>query len=519
MHTLWRTACRSLVVTVFLCFALPWAASAVETGAAFLAALESITPTELQSHVDYLADDLREGREAGTRGGREAGDYLAARLEALGFRPAGPDGGFYQHFPPNFRNVLALLPGSGPELEREYIVLGAHYDHVGRGTKRNSPGPAGEIHNGADDNASGTSAVLEILEALSMLPESPRRSILVAFWDAEEKGLLGSKHWTAHPTVPLERMRLSINMDMVGRLRDDRMIVMGSRTGYGLRRLVCRQNVATDLLLDFPVAVLAVSDHHPFFAKGIPAITLHTDVHDDYHRPSDDADRINAAGMRRIARLMFRLVHDLANQDEMPAFREASRQETDNHPPLLSAKPAAPVRLGATWAAEQTSGPGVELKTVAQQSPAQRAGIRAGDRIVELAGQEIAGGDELIRTVMTAEESVQARVIRAGHEEPVALTIQLDGRPLRLGVAWRVDDAEPGTVILSYILPGSPADLAGLQVDDRVYQVAGRDLVDEADFADRIADLPAPLELIIERKGRIRRVVIAMEAAPTRRAG
>ena len=157
--------------------------------AAMASALESIQVEDLTGHTDTLADDAFEGREAGTRAGKATSNYLMKQLEKYGLAPAGDRGSYFQQFG-GYRNVLAVLPGSDEKLKHEYIVLGAHYDHVGYGMKKNSYGP-GYIHNGADDNASGTAALLEVAQALTLLPEAPRRSILIAFWDAEEQGLLG----------------------------------------------------------------------------------------------------------------------------------------------------------------------------------------------------------------------------------------------------------------------------------------------------------------------------------------
>ena len=137
--------------------------------------------------------------------------------------------------------MLAILQGSDPKLRDQVIVVGAHYDHLGYGG-RASLGPYGYIHPGADDNASGTAAVLELAKAFTILSAPPKRSILFAAWDAEEKGLLGSKYWVAHPTVPLEHVVAAVNLDMVGRLRDDHLIVFGARSGYGWRRLLSSQN-------------------------------------------------------------------------------------------------------------------------------------------------------------------------------------------------------------------------------------------------------------------------------------
>ena len=195
----------------------------------FRGGLSSITAEESGRHVDVLADDTFEGREAGSRGGLAAGGYLVEFLRANGISPAGEDGGYYQSFDRGFRNVLAIIPGRDAELRDEYVVLGAHYDHVGYGQSHNSLGPTGRIHHGADDNASGTSGLMEVIQAFTMLPQPPRRSLLFAFWDGEEQGLLGSKHWIAHPTVPLEHIRMTFNLDMIGRLRDNRLEIYGAR--------------------------------------------------------------------------------------------------------------------------------------------------------------------------------------------------------------------------------------------------------------------------------------------------
>ncbi len=240
--------------------AVAWAAAVIATAGsvgaaaennAVRAALNTITSAELGHHVDVLADDAFEGREAGSRGGRAAGGYLVQLLEENHIQPAGDDGGYYQSLDGGYRNVLGMIPGRDPQLQREFIVIGAHYDHVGFGTPRNSFGPTGSIHNGADDNASGTAGVLEVLQAFTMLPEAPRRSILFAFWDGEEKGLLGSKHWTSFPTVPLKQVVLVFNADMIGRLRNNRLEVIWlpvrGRPAQAHRARQCRFRVTAGL--------------------------------------------------------------------------------------------------------------------------------------------------------------------------------------------------------------------------------------------------------------------------------
>ncbi|MFM8707012.1 MAG: M20/M25/M40 family metallo-hydrolase [Planctomycetia bacterium] len=158
------------------------------------AARASIQAADARRHVSALADDTLEGREGGSRGGRAAGSYIVSHLEKLGLEPAGDNGSWYQQFG-GMRNILAIARGSDPAVANELIVVGAHYDHVGYGNSGNSYGPFGFVHNGADDNASGVAGLIEMAEAMQHLPARPRRPILFAFWDGEEKGLLGSYHF------------------------------------------------------------------------------------------------------------------------------------------------------------------------------------------------------------------------------------------------------------------------------------------------------------------------------------
>lgn len=307
MRSLLRPVLRPAAAVLFCCVWLV-SARAVERSSSYLAALESIKAEELSEYVGRLADDAMEGREAGTRGGRAAGDYLAGQYAAIHLPGAGTDGGYFQPFMPNFRNVLAILRGSDPQLRDQVIVVGAHYDHVGYGGRGLSLGPYGYIHPGADDNASGSSAVLELAKALTILSPPPKRSILLAAWDAEEKGLLGSKHWVAHPTVPLEHVVAVLNLDMIGRLRDEHLIMFGSRSGYGWRRLISLENNDCGLRLDFSWSLKPNADHYPFFERDIPVLMLHTGVHGQYHRPSDTAKLINSPGMTQVTRLLFGVV-------------------------------------------------------------------------------------------------------------------------------------------------------------------------------------------------------------------
>jgi hypothetical protein len=493
---------------------------AAEKSAAYRAALESITSADLTGYVKHLADPQMEGRQSGTRGGRAAAAYLAEQFAKLNLRAAGSGEGFEQPFPPNYRNVLGIIPGGDPALKDEVIVVGAHYDHIGFGNRGNSLGPYGKIHPGADDNASGTSALMELAKAFSYLPGPPKRSILVAAWDAEEKGLLGSKYWVSHPTVPLGKIVASFNLDMIGHLRDDHVYVFGSRSGCGWRRIVSRQNDELGLQLDFSWTLKPIADYYPFYEQGIPVLMFHTGLHDNYHRPSDTADLISGEGMSRIVRLLFGVVYELAESDEKIPYRKAAGRETPETEKFITRQIALPAeRLGVALDAKPDPEGGVSLLRVNPNSPADKAGLKSGDRILRCAGREIRLDDDLIGAVMSAESPLQLTLLRKGEDKPADISVELAGQPLRLGIAWRVDDAEPGTIILTHVVPGSPAARAGLLSGDRIYQIAGRDFADESAFLEMVKTLSDPLELLVDRDGKLRTVMIQIKPAePLKRA-
>ena len=213
---------------------------------------------------------------------------------------------------------------------------------------------------------------MELAKAFSYLPDPPKRSILVAAWDAEEIGLLGSKYWVSHPTVPLEKVVASFNLDMIGHLRDDRVYVFGSRSGSGWRRIVSRQNDELGLQLDFSWNLRPIADYYPFYEKGIPVLMFHTGLHDNYHRPSDTADLISGDGMSRIVRLLFGVVYELAESDEKIPYRKAAGRETPETEKFITRQITLPAeRLGVALDAK----------------PAPEGGVRFGARESQFAGR------------------------------------------------------------------------------------------------------------------------------------
>ena len=481
-------------------------------------AMDSVTTKELRKHAEFLADDTLEGREAGSRGGQAAANYLTKEFARQGLAAAGEERSYFQAFNGSCRNILGMIEGSDPKLKEQVILLGAHYDHVGYGRKGNSYGPIGYIHNGADDNASGVSGLLEIIDAVKQLPTPPKRSILFVLWDAEETGLIGSRHWISRPTVPLSRIVLCLNIDMIGRLKDHRLEVYGTRTLGGSRRVVCEANAAADLTLDFNWNVKADSDHHPFFAQGIPFLMLHTGLHENYHRPSDDANLLNVEGMQQVTRLTLQTLLRFADGQDFGKFREASRQETEwHHQGMDQPQEAQPPRFGLPW----QRAAGDELQIILLQptpgSPAEAAGLRAGDRLVKYDGAAISDENLLRLQLMAASGKKTFTIERKGEKEPLEITITPRGSPIRVGISWREDPAEPGSVILTQVIPGSSAALAGLAVRDRLYSIAGQRFTSGNELSKLISTSPSPLEVIMERSGRMRMVkveTLPAEASP-----
>ena len=486
--------------------------------AAINTAIKSISADKLQRFVNILADDPFEGRETGSRGGRAAGAFLEEQLEKLHLEPAGPDGHYFQDFGAGSRNLLARFEGSDPALKQQYVIVSAHYDHVGYGKKSNSYGPIGFIHHGADDNASGVSGLLSIAEALSKLPVHPRRSLMLAFWDGEEAGLLGSRYWIAHPTLPLEHVPIVVNMDMIGRLRQERLEIYGTRTAPGLRRLLSEETDGLKLLLDFHWEIKPDSDHFPFIDHGIPALLFCTGLHADYHRPSDTADKINSAGMREVTEMALRTVVELADADTLPGFRSHWHEEgvatkaafEQSAPPpvarlgiVLGDKPAP---KAASVALVTAADHGLPVSEVMPDSPAAQAGLKAGDRIIKFAGHEPTSTTEFRGLVLAAVSPVQLVIERSGGGELLKLSARLSGEPVRVGISWQPDDAEPRSMTVVGIVPDSPAAKAGLKVTDRVYQISGHDFSTSDEFQRLLTTEPNPLKLTVENQGQIRTV-------------
>ena len=280
-------------------------------------------------------------------------------------------------------NVLAALPArEGSAHASEWIVVGAHYDHLGMGGQHSRAPGKREPHFGADDNASGTAMMLEVAHRLAKAPERQERNILFAAWGAEEIGLVGSRWFIDHPTVPLANVTAMINADMVGRLRERQLLVDGAATAEGWTDLVKGASAGLRIQITFGAEGYGASDHASFTGAKIPVAFLFTGVHEDYHMPSDTADKLNIDGISTIAVLAARLTRSVADRDDRLAFVEPPSD------PHRMGRGGFKVSLG-TLPDYAYQGKGLRLTGVRPDSPASRAGLAAADVIVKLDKHDI----------------------------------------------------------------------------------------------------------------------------------
>jgi aminopeptidase YwaD len=317
-------------------------------------------------------------------------------------------------------NVVATLEGSDPNLKREFIVIGAHYDGLGRGGESNSRAPgSNEVHHGADDNASGTAGLLELARIFSAEKTKLRRSIVFVAFSAEESGLIGSNHYVNNPAVPLADSVAMINMDMVGRLRDGKLSVGGIGTSAEFRKLVEGLNGgARGFTLQLSEDGFGPSDHSSFYAKQIPVLFFYTGTHEDYHRPSDTAEKINYEGEAKVVDFVGAIVRAIDSSDARPAYILARSRSGGRS---MSFR----VYLG-TVPNYAESNEGMLLDAVRDDSPASRAGIKTGDKIVKLAGREIKNVYDYTYSLgeMKPDQEYEVEVIRGGERLTLKITPQ-----------------------------------------------------------------------------------------------
>ncbi len=362
-----------------------------------------VTPPVLPlDDIKFLSDGRLGGRLTGSPGADTAAAYLARRFQAVGLQPAA--GGWFQTFTIardapvaqhahvaglKGSNVIGLLPGRDPILRNEALIVGAHYDHLGLGGFGSlDPDSTGQVHNGADDNASGAAMLLEIAERLALDP--PARTVVFIAFSGEELGLLGSAHYVKQPIYPLSTTLAMINLDMVGRLRQKRLIVYGSRTAKEFAPLLDSLNWHAGLDLHAQGDGYGPSDQSSFYAAGRPVLHFFTDLHEDYHRTTDDWQKINVEGFGQVADFVTGLVTALANRSG-PLTPVTATVRTP-----ASGDPATPAPATQGYGAylgtvpDMTDSPGgVRLLGVRAGSPAEKAGLRGDDIITRIGDMNV----------------------------------------------------------------------------------------------------------------------------------
>jgi hypothetical protein len=469
-------------------------------------AADSITQSELKRHIDFLASDTLQGREAGMQGNYAAGAYIVDQLRKSNVPPVTNGEGYFHYFHPNFRNILAVIPGSDPQLKNEFILVGGHYDHVGFGNRTNSRGPFGVVHNGADDNASGTAGVLEVAKTLAALKTKPKRSILIAFWDGEEKGLLGAKHYVDYPAVSLSKIRFHLNADMIGRLRPDGLEISGWQTATACRQFLSEQN-ADGLKLHFMYTYKPESDHWPFFERRVPSMMLHTGKHPDYHRPSDDAHLLNMDGVRTVSRFMLRCTVAAANADTLPAVRDWSKEAAESFAQRFK-RPIHdhPSRLGVTYNATLAKEGTIRLTSIAAGSPAHIAGLQVDDEVLAVGKNSTTKSNDFRSLVMSASAESVFKIGRASSELEIPVTLR--GNADLYGFRWIMHDAEPGSAIVTHTAAESPAVTVKLRPQHRIRSVNGKTFATRNNFEELLINAQPPIKLKVELDGRIETLTI-----------
>jgi hypothetical protein len=313
------------------------------------------------------------------------------------------------------KNVVGVLEGTGA-LADETIVIGAHYDHLGRG---GSPG-GGEIHNGADDNASGTAGVIEVARRLIRNDEPSRRRLVFVAFAGEELGLLGSAQYAKEPPFPLDKTVAMINLDMIGRLRDGKLTIGGTASATEFDAMIEELNTTYQFKIARMPNGQGPSDHAAFYRQKVPVLFFFTDVHDDYHRPTDDADKINVDGMLSVTDFVTDVVRRLDDAAQRPTYRETVH-------PRRGGRDSARPYLGCVPDASQST-EGVSLLSVAPESPAEKAGLRTADVLVKFGEADIRSLADLDRALRNHKSGEEVAVIARRGREAIPLTVTL-GEP------------------------------------------------------------------------------------------
>jgi hypothetical protein len=368
----------------------------------------------IKSDVSYLADDNLEGRKTGTEGEKKAADFIAKRFKELGLEEKGTNGYFQDftfkpktdpHSEVQFdvnesdstvtaRNVLGYLDNNASQT----VVIGAHYDHLGYGGDGSLYKGEKAIHNGADDNASGVAVMLNLAGKLKETNKG--NNYLFMAFSGEEMGLLGSNYFVKNPTLETESMNYMLNMDMVGRLKaDSTLAVYGVGTSPYFKQVINSSNTSFKIIEK--ESGVGPSDHTSFYLADIPVMHFFTGQHEDYHKPSDDSDKLNYEGMEAISTYIYDIITDLDDNGEL-AFRK-TKNESEEVPRFKVGLGVVPDYL--------FDGKGMRIDGVSEDKPGQRAGLLKGDVVVKLGDSTIVDMMSYMRALSVFEEGNSTNII------------------------------------------------------------------------------------------------------------
>jgi hypothetical protein len=391
------------------------------------------TVAQVLSDLRFLADDARDGRGVGTEGLEEAAAYLAKRFEEIGLQPAGTDGYFQQwQLDPtapalahgglgeaSIRNVIGILPGHG-KLAGQVVVLGAHYDHLGMGIGpyagfSTDSMPEDKVHNGADDNASGTSALLLAAQLLANREAPSQRTFVFLAFTAEELGTIGSQYYAANPVLPHDSAAVMLNFDMVGRLRGDSLVIGGTGSAPQIPELLDRVNEDYGFEIGKQEDPWGSSDHYVFYGQGMPVMHFYTNVHPDYHNPGDDWEKINAAGIVRVTEFAVDIAWELAKGEARLTYASVPKPPSRGRRASLG---TVPDMMGSPG--------GLRLQAVRPGTAAEEAGLRASDIIVQIGEVQVKDLNGLQEALTTYKrgETVTIIFLREGERMETEATLK-----------------------------------------------------------------------------------------------
>lgn len=388
-----------------------------------------VNSVSMKEDVAILANDSLNGRKTGSDGERKAADYIAKRFEDLGLQPKGSEG-FFQKFTykasknphqeaeftaennestKTGQNVIAYLDNKAENT----VVIGAHYDHLGMGGEGSLYREGEAIHNGADDNASGVAMMLHLADSLQKKGSPKNNNYLFIAFSGEEEGLLGSNYFVKNPTIDTKKVTYMLNMDMVGRLNSENTLaVYGVGTSPILKQAVNAN--AGELKIAENESGVGPSDHTSFYLADIPVLHFFTGQHEDYHKPSDDAEKVNFEGMKIVSNYIFSIIKDLDNQPKLP-FKK-TKNESEVVPEFKVTLGVVPDYL--------FSGKGMRIDGISEDRPAQKAGLQKGDIVVKMGDFEVTDMMSYMKSLSKFEKGQTAKVTieRGGELKEVEVT-------------------------------------------------------------------------------------------------